>query len=303
MRIDPAACSSCGRCAAACPTGAITAAPPPPARVYECGRVRGAANGAATVTCLGGFSAGDLRDALGGGDVTLVDRGWCAGCPVSGGDAAPWARAVETVNAEAAALDIAQRVHVRHAPRGAWRARPAPAGRAADASKRAVFTRLARGRAGDTGPRDPLDALPGPVDTPGPRRRLAQLAALAGDAPLPGALFPALSVVHEAPDLGALARLCPTGALTLAAAGDREELRFDPTACIACGECTATGALALHPVGEGTLACAQVLATRRVATCHRCRMRFAPTAGQSVCNACARDTDLAALAHGLTRHV
>ncbi|MFN3973094.1 MAG: hypothetical protein ACK4L4_17295 [Gemmobacter sp.] len=252
--------------------------------------------------CLGGLSPAALRDALAMGDVTLIDRGWCKACPVSGGHAAPWDATLRAVNDEAATLGCDARVQVRRAPLATWRARPAPRGRSDNPGRRALFTRLAQAGQG-AAPADPLAGLPDRVAVPGPRRRAAQLAVLAQGAALPGKLFPALAVAAEPRDLRNLARLCPTEALSVteAEAGATTTLMFDATACIACGDCTQTGALKLAPAGDAPFYGPQVLMTQHVATCTRCRARFAQRGAQSVCDGCARDTDLAALAHGLRR--
>lgn len=298
VRIDPAACSGCGRCTTVCPTGAISAPGTRPASLFECGRVRRADAGAEIVPCLGGLSPFTLRDVLAAGDVTLIDRGWCKDCPVSGEDAAPWADTLNTVNAEAEVLGIAARVRIRREPLSRWRARPAPRGLSSNPARRALLTRLVQAGV-RAAPVDPLSGLPDKVETPGPRRRAAQLATLARTLPLPGALFPALQATGQPRELNSLARLCPTSALTVTETGTETALVFDATACIACGDCTKTGVLALGPSADETFDCPHVVATRPVATCGRCRSRFSPVGSQAVCEGCARDTDLAAIAHRL----
>lgn len=300
LRLAEAACSGCGLCAPSCPTGAIAVAGFPPAAAYDCDRVRKPAPGATRVPCLGGLSPETLRAALARGEVALIDRGWCASCDLGRGHAAPWGRAVASVNAEMQALNLSQRVRVHPEPTQAWRARPAPAPATNDPARRGLFDRLARAATPDA-PRDPLAALPGKARTPGPDRRAAQLAVLAGDTPLPRALFPALEATGQRTDLDALARLCPTRALACSETVDTRALVFDATACIGCGACTDSGALRVPPAPEGTHTGPETLATEPRATCPRCRMRFTPRPGQTACAACACDTDLAALAHGLMR--
>jgi ferredoxin len=300
VRIDPAACSGCGRCVPVCPTGAVSLPAVPSVCLYECARVRRAEAGAESVPCLGGLSPATLRDALAMGNVTLIDRGWCEACPVSGGQAAPWEDSLRAVNAEAEILGIAARVQVRHDPLSQWRARSTPRGRSDNPARRAMFTRLIEASKG-TAPVDPLAGLPDQAETPGPRHRAVQLASLAKGAALPGALFPMLAVAGHTRDLSSLARHCPTLALSVTETDAATTLMFDATACIACGDCTQTGALALTPTSDRVLDGPEALITQPVATCTRCRARFSPMGRQTVCNGCARDTDLAALAHGLRR--
>ncbi|MGY6535269.1 MAG: hypothetical protein ACXIVG_07995 [Pararhodobacter sp.] len=260
--------------------------------------------GAGSVPCLGGLTAATLRDALVSDDVTLIDRGWCAACPVSGGQAAPWDHTLRAVNAEAKELGIAARVKVRHAPLSSWRSRAAPRGRSDNPARRALFTRMAQAGQG-AAPADPLASLPDTVTTPGPRHRAAQLAALARGAAVPSSLFPALAVAGQPRDLSSLARLCPTGALSVTET-DTGTIRavtliFNATACIACGDCTQSGALTLDISPQGHFESPTTLITQPCATCTRCRARFSPKAQETTCDGCARDTELAALSHGLMR--
>jgi len=299
VSVQPMACSGCGLCATACPTGAIKvsgfASAFAPANQLECSRVRKPER--AAVLCLGGVTAAMLRAALKGGDVVLVDRGWCADCPVSGGRAAPWAETLAKVNVEMAALGLPHRVTVEHSPLARWRALPAPGPATDDPGRRSLFNQLAAG--GETGAGSAM--LPEKVQTPGPARRLAALTRLATDKPVPRALFPAFRIADASADLASLAQLCPTSALSVDDTEGRRALIFDPAACIACGACTETGALRPVPDPEGAFTGPETLATQTRATCTRCRARFSPRPGQTTCGACARDTDLAALAHGLMR--
>ncbi len=301
VQIDPAACSGCGRCASICPTGAIATPGSGMASLYECARTRRAEAGARVVTCLGGLTPEALRGGLAKGDVTLIDRGWCAACPVSMGRAEPWLAALNEVNAEAAILGLASRVRVRREPKARWRARLAPRGRSADPARRALFARIAQAGQRDEGNGDPLAGLPGRGSASRRRKRAKQLADLVGNNPLPAALFPALVLRAPTRDLQALSRLCPTGALRLRESDTQASLIFDAIICIACGDCTRSGALGLLSAGEGAYAGPVQLDTQPRATCPRCRTRFSPREDQRHCDGCVRDTDLAALAHGLMR--
>jgi ferredoxin len=100
------------------------------------------------------------------------------------------------------------------------------------------------------------------------------------------------------------AALCPTEALSLREDEDADRLIFDATACLACGDCLAAGGLRLQEasaaVGEA-YAGPRILIERAMAACPQCLRRHAPRAGQRVCDACMKDSDLAALGHGLMR--
>lgn len=288
-------CSGCGLCATACPTGAIEVSGFSPVNRLECSRVRKPES--AVVPCLGGITADMLRAALVDGDVAVIDRGWCAACPVSDGRAAPWADTLAMVNTEMAAFGLPQRVTVEHSPLARWRARPAPGPATDDPGRRALFNRIAAGGQTGAGPA----TLPEKAQTPGPARRLAALTRLATDKPVPRRLFPAFRIADATADLASVAQLCPTSALSVDDTAAQRALIFDPAACIACGACTDTGALRRVPDPEGAFTGPETLATQTRATCTRCRARFTPASGQKTCGACARDTDLAALAHGLMR--
>lgn len=300
VRVTEAACSGCGLCAPACPTGAIAVGGFGSAPIYECARVRRPAEGAQPVPCLAGLTETALRDALRSGDVTLIDRGWCRTCALSRERAEPWSAAVAAVNAELAALGETRRVAVRRDLVAARRAGPEPRPATDNPARRRLFDRIAQG---DTMPerRDPLRMVPGKVWTPRTGWRAEQLAELAGDRPLPRALFPALERASTLSGLKGLAQLCPTNALQAVETDDHRMLVFDARACTACGACTASGALAFARNPSGFFEGAETLATETRATCARCRGRFTPREGETACGACARDTDLAALAHRLMR--
>lgn len=288
-------CSSCGVCAPSCPTGAIAVAGFASAERLECSRVR--KPDGRSVPCLGGLTPACLRDALVNGDVTLVDRGWCADCDLSGGKGAPWAQAVETITAEMVALGLPQRVQVAREQMAHWRAAPAPRPATANPTRRALFNRIARGAGGSGRPL----TTPDKVQTPGLRRRAEQLARLSGNNVIARALFPAFRVFGPVPELAALVRLCPTTALDLVEGHSSRTLVLDPTACIDCGACVTTGLLVRDPALEGQFCGLETLAAEARATCTQCRARFSPKGTEKTCGACARDTDLAALTHGLMR--
>ena len=295
VAVQPMSCSGCGICATACPTGAIEVSGFASANLLECSRV-GKPEGA-TVPCLGGVTADMLRVTLATGDVVLMDRGWCAECPVSNGRARPWANALAVVNEEMGALGLSQRVRVEDRPLAQWRARAAPRSATENPGRRSLFNRFAAG--GTVAPKH--DTVPNKVETPGRARRLSALSELSPEQPVPRALFPAFEMAQTSADWTSIAQLCPTSALFVDDTKTQRALIFDPAACITCGACTDTGALRRIEDPEGAFTGPETLARELRATCNRCRARFTPKPGQTNCTACARDNDLAALAHGLMR--
>ena len=312
VELDHGRCTGCARCIASCPTGAldlpsIRLAPARPSLTLECSRVAAAdrAPDAQVVPCLGGLAAGQLLDALGtAATVTLMDRGWCADC-TSGGCPQPWTDAVQAASDDLAHLDRnADRLSVSPAPLPPARAQSAPQPRRPQHhgySRRQLFRRLTTSApAPDRSRVTAAQPFVGKVDTPALHARRDHLRALHGADLLPADLFPALAVTGT-PDLRLAASLCPTKALRLDEATDADRLVFDAALCLACGQCEAASGLALHPRGQGTYAGPVTLVSQAMADCPRCLRRFAPEAGQRICDACHKDNDLAAAAFGLMR--
>jgi len=301
-------CTSCGACVAACPTGALSAtAVTIAAPVYECSRVpaEGRIAGAEVVSCLGGLTEEVLRGALASGDVRLMDRGWCADCPATHG-AAPWAEVVARVSVEAEALGRVARPVVEEMPLDPARALAPPHPLAKGSlSRRQLFSRLAVPAGPERRPLpDALALLPGQVAPPRLAKRLADLRGAGGTQPLAARLFASVAVPESA-DLRLAAGLCPTAALALHELPQADVLVFDAARCLGSRGCTAcrTAGAIITPEGEGVYDGPVALMERVMADCPKCDARFAPVRGARVCDACRKDSELAAFAHGLMRRV
>ncbi|MDZ7645410.1 MAG: hypothetical protein U5K76_15095 [Woeseiaceae bacterium] len=233
----------------------------------------------------------------------MMDRGWCAGCPASGGEPAPWSEAIDTVNREAQVLGLAQRVRVESAPMPQWRARRAPASPTRNPSRRALFAWVTQ--APKTQVRtNRLAQLPETVNASALRERAAELVDLSEGRPLPAVLFPFLSRGSRNLDMHMVAAVCPTAALEVAETDHEDRLMFDAAICVGCGECAraSSGALEVSKPGAEELYSPILLAARACRTCSRCRTRFNPEHDQTICDNCRKDTELAMAAHGLMRH-
>lgn len=315
--LDLDACTDCGRCVPACPTGALSLADflpeGSPGRqangetVFECARVAPADRLPETVVvpCLGGLSVPGLHGALADGNrAALVDRGWCADCP-QGGCAKPWDAVFTQVAQD---LEITgtgpDRLALRHLPLASARALPPLSPRrpkVKEMSRRQLFARLTtpppapdRNRVAAKHPGS------GKVTAPALAQRLKRLQALAADDALPGALFPALEVTG-AIDLRLAAGLCPTQALVLREDTDADRLLHDPAQCLGCGACRQAGGLRLHDFGTRAFSGAETLVECAMTDCPKCLRRYAARPAQRVCDACAKDQELAGLGHGLMR--
>lgn len=304
VTVDQHACTGCGRCAGACPTGALSVSGFASGRVIECSRVapRDRMAGASIVPCLGGLSARHLRDRLPDGGAVLVDRGWCAACP-AGGVAAPWAEAVGSVNADAETLARAERIVVRRAPISPRLAKAPPAlaaGAPDRPARRQIFARLLGPSTGTRAPREAEARPPGRVAAPALARRTATLRDLAVGLPLPAALFPSIAFTGDANAARLAASLCPTGALALETGPDADRLTFEAAQCLACAACAEVPGVTAAVRGQGFYRGPVDLARLPMTGCRRCGTRFASD-GAPDCPGCRKDHDLAAAGFALMR--
>lgn len=317
-------CVACGRCTAACPTGAINGAgldshpgddqATAPLAV-DCWRVppEQSPEGALRVPCLGGLGSDRLLRLVqecGERPVELLDRGWCADCPAAADCRRPPVDQALTECREAlASLGLTGRSpSLRKAPLPAHlyrRETPTPGGETR-VSRRGLFRRLAGHAAGaaeqiqGTGPAAPaaVPMVSGRVQ-PAPRlRRVEALAALAvaQDQSLPNTLFPQAKISDACCNHRICAALCPTGALQPVEDEDGSGLDYDPLFCIRCGLCQQVCPEKAITITErdGHPYVGRVPATRHHRQrCQRCHTTFTAGKEHTLCPGCRKDAALA----------
>jgi NAD-dependent dihydropyrimidine dehydrogenase PreA subunit len=244
--------------------------------------------------------------------ITIVDRGWCGTCPISG-DAAPWTPLVERLTRD---LKIVERetgrLRVAREPLPAVKAEPPPATPGAlgghQLSRRGLFAALSKPKTLRPLPGVQLrqaDVVPGRVDTASLEQRVAWLRGMSGTTDLPADLFPAATIAETCCSSQVCISACPTGALQVIDDTGRTGVAFDAPYCIQCGACESacpTQSISIAPEGIGAYRGPVALREVRRFSCTRCDADFAPaTDDESICLACRKDSEVARLGHDLFR--
>ena len=305
--LDADACQFCLACLPVCPTGAITAEDEVPALV-RCTQVLGARrvellcqlNPEVTRGVPGVEAAIRVRGCLGLGSgppaagVATSSRLSCAMMPVTvvPGEAGS-AVANQLVEAQATlALWGKERCLTLSGPADeSWAPRPVYAADSPPVSRRDLFHL----RHNETQTEAPVAGGNHPF-----RERLRQIYALQklgapppeqSTAPLPLPGFATLAVGEGCTACGACARVCPTGALSLAIDDDGFCLTVAPHACIGCGMCAHVCAPGPRP-GDSRLITTfrgpsvWELQQGAVARCQRCRAPYPAATGSDFCAIC-----------------
>ncbi|MDP2451429.1 4Fe-4S dicluster domain-containing protein [Polaromonas sp.] len=326
------ACMGCGRCVAACPTEALMLPELEPllavqpsavaaagqAMRIECRKVPASAHSGPTlvVPCLGAVRAGQLMAlAAQGGDVLVVDRGWCETCEAGCGEGGAAEPAVHPADVALGAARLWLEA-VGASPLPQWVQDPLPlaqrpatiptAPAPAETVSRRSFFRAAmekpagRDKAGGTPMGgDGRAAYPADRRQPSPERerQLQALQAVVGvrGGVVPGEFFAQLHVGGDCCDHRLCVALCPTAALTVSEEGGEARLQVSGERCIACGVCQRAcpeGALQMQPYGGQ--AGIRTLITHRRHTCPSCGDRYtlaereAGGGGAALCPTCTK---------------
>ncbi|WP_407278051.1 4Fe-4S dicluster domain-containing protein [Aromatoleum evansii] len=325
--LEPTACSACGMCAAACPTGAlsvdgVTLPTHVPAQglVLACERSRAATDAPVLrLACLGALAVNDwLRLTIAAGDapIRVADDGACAGCSNAPSHEAPWRSTLEIARrALSEAGMLPNRLPVAMTPDAlpnSNRSNTAIAelpieGRrrffaglsrslASAISQAATGERVSSSAAGAQARRHASVAAHRGAET---RVLLQHIASSSGQPHPRSALLPALMASDACRAHGACSRACPTGALHLETGHDdgQARLQFDAWLCVDCGACARicpSYALDHQPRAWRPFADVPVvLATIRQSECERCGALFDAHEDEALCERCRKTENLA----------
>jgi len=256
-------CTNCGRCAATCPTRALSLgqfqfAPPTDADDtihVECRKVPESLSleSSLRVPCTGALATSQwlaLVNASDGKGVVVIDRGWCATCSAGGQDHPAEQRMLDA-NTLLGKMGVPAEQHIRFNERAlpvdlCPDTIPEP-GSQSEVSRRGFLRQLVGHAAmatrspdlpetiGEVRRRDGHDRIL-PAERLAILSELRQVGELTGQ-PLPASLFHSIFIDSTCCNHQVCAKACPVAALGVHNDGTTTGVDFDAALCIGCGAC------------------------------------------------------------------
>ncbi|MFZ2300331.1 MAG: 4Fe-4S binding protein [Gallionella sp.] len=320
-------CVRCGRCAAACPMGALAlpgfSVPDVPQErtsplSVDCWKVpeKRSPEGSVRVPCLGGLSTGRILELVtmaGAHSLELLDRGWCLKCKAGSSLDHPVHASLEQAKSLLDAAGLAtgrlpmlRSVHLSDDLMPIDIPEPVTETRM---SRRAFFSALTSKTVATIDKVKPL--VPelearqrrgfekAPVSSRERERMLRgmELICKSAGATSPHKLFFRVAISDACNNHQLCASICPTGALAVFEQGDRTELTFDTRLCIGCNECysiCSSKALSVLPNGYNVLPDHPIrLTSFGENTCPECNQTYTDKTGENLCPQCQKRHHLA----------
>ncbi len=323
-------CVRCGRCAAACPMGALalpgfSVADVPQEKntplSIDCWKVpkKFSPEGSVRVPCLGGLSTGRILELVtmaGAHPLELLDRGWCSKCSAGSSTNHPTQanleQAVALLEAAGLATDQMPILLSVHLPVSLLPIDIPEPVTETGMSRRAFFSALTSKAVTTIDKVKPLaSALEarqrrGFEREPVPSRERERLlrgveliCKSAGVTP-PHKLFFRVAISDACSNHQLCASTCPTGALAVFEQGGRAEIIFDTRLCIGCNECHSicpSGALNVLPNGYDVLPEHPIhLTSFTESFCIECGQAYTEKNDENFCQQCRKHRQLASSA-------
>lgn len=290
LEVDASACTRCGLCAGACPTGALSVRGVDEPTVLKAGSVHcSKADGSgAQVPCLGYLTADHLLEmGLRQESLDLVS-GDCATCPWQTGGA----KAAEAVNVAQGALTA---LGSAHSIRLVRQSGDQAAGRSL--SRRDLLN-LWRSESIQVAkqfvPERTINHAKLPAKVPARRSRWlrqVEVGNLPQEQVMPAGPWKGRVVSEACNGCSICVSFCPTGAFSKGEENGEWFLLHQPAACVSCDTCVQlcpTRAVGEEPIPASVMASGEVREVTRLTKlrCRTCRKEFRGRPGESQCPAC-----------------